>query len=680
MSPKRLKIVAPAVSSSAKPTVLVRCRTSAFAVVSAVGTCAVVVLAVTALSGSPVATATTSTARAAVSAPPQVEIVGHGWGHGRGLSQYGALGYAKDQGWSREQILGHYYSNTSAGSVPASSTPDPDRLRVELLYMSGRQTTVSLGDGAIELVASDGSVVATSGANTNTVTLIAKGSEITARFGSGCDGPWERALDLGSASIRVRARTEGTAQANLLQVCGPSFSVWYDGDIVSTISNSQQRTTNIVTVDQYLRGVVPNEVPASWPATVLEVQAIAARSYVLAGDQRFSPVADTCDTTRCQVYDGRFTTRGGWRRSTQSTTDDAVKATSGMVRTLSDGKIARTEFSSSSGGYTAGGDFPAVPDDGDAVADNPNSTWTTTVNLSSIEKQHDLGRIAELAIVERNRLGRDGGRVLRAEYRFERGTVEVSGDDFRRAFGLKSNWFTPGPVMRGGVATDTETVSGGETSEDVDVSDTGKDADTGTGQEFVKRTFERLQGREPTASELDQWSTKAETRTGKRELATELVDTEYFAGVLIDDLYETALARSSDDSGRAYWIQTMKDGFAYEQVGVHFYGSDEYFTRMQRSEDRFVVSLYRNILGREPDAEGRRYWNETLAQDAGNVVVAESFYRSVESRRDRSRRLYERVLDQNPNAEQVEALASRLLEIDDLALAAEIAVSEGADG
>lgn len=46
-----------------------------------------------------------------------VVVVGHGWGHGRGMGQYGAYGYAVDQGWSSAQILSHYYGGTKAGSI-----------------------------------------------------------------------------------------------------------------------------------------------------------------------------------------------------------------------------------------------------------------------------------------------------------------------------------------------------------------------------------------------------------------------------------------------------------------------------------------------------------------------------------------------------------------------------------
>ena len=50
-------------------------------------------------------------------APDTITVEGRGWGHGRGLQQWGALGYAVDHGWSYEQILQHYYSNTTSSYV-----------------------------------------------------------------------------------------------------------------------------------------------------------------------------------------------------------------------------------------------------------------------------------------------------------------------------------------------------------------------------------------------------------------------------------------------------------------------------------------------------------------------------------------------------------------------------------
>src|SRR6266508_3091331 len=141
---------------------------------------------------------------------------------------------------------------------------------------------------------------------------------------------------------------------------------------------------NLVGVDDSVRGVVPRESPASWPAAPLEAQAVAARSYGLAeggeGGTRFA-WAKTCDDIFCQVYGGAGLNGS---RLEQPSTDAAVAATAGEVLRYGDGRLARTEFSAASGGYTNGTPtcgtcaFPAVPDDGDFAAPYPN--WGTAGN------------------------------------------------------------------------------------------------------------------------------------------------------------------------------------------------------------------------------------------------------------------------------------------------------------
>src|SRR3712207_638292 len=48
-----------------------------------------------------------------------VVVEGRGWGHGVGLSQYGAYGFALREGRDHESILRHYYTGTTVGSAPA---------------------------------------------------------------------------------------------------------------------------------------------------------------------------------------------------------------------------------------------------------------------------------------------------------------------------------------------------------------------------------------------------------------------------------------------------------------------------------------------------------------------------------------------------------------------------------
>lgn len=110
------------------------------------------------------------------------------------------------------------------------------------------------------------------------------------------------------------------------------------------------RTINNVLLEDYVKGVVPAEMPTSWAANAVRAQAVAARSYAVRL-QRFARYSeyDICDTTACQVY-------GGMSRET-SGGNAAVKATAGSIVTYR-GVVALTQFASSNGGYSARGDYP----------------------------------------------------------------------------------------------------------------------------------------------------------------------------------------------------------------------------------------------------------------------------------------------------------------------------------
>ncbi|MEM7273232.1 MAG: SpoIID/LytB domain-containing protein [Actinomycetota bacterium] len=590
----------------------------------------------------------------AMTAAPTMELAGRGWGHGRGMSQYGALGYARDFGWSSAQILDHYYGGTSAGTAPRPGAVDPDNLRVDLVYLRGRATTVALDAGNLEVLAPDGTVLHTA---TGAVRLTAQSGGLQLAVGSGCDGGFADIALLGHTTVRVRATGNPADQSGLLQACGPSYRTWYDGEIWAIATSSGQRTVNLVTVEGYLRGVVPNEVPALWPTETLQAQAVAARSYVLAGDTRWSGYADTCDSTLCQVYDGRYTTRGGLRSATHARTDAAIAATTDVVRLRGNGTVARTEFSSSSGGHTVDGDFPAVVDLGDAVTSNPNHTWTAVVDLTSYEDEVDLGPLLGAAVVTRDGNGAWGGRVEQARFYFEDGVTTLTGDQVRRRFGLKSNWFRFGPVERSGNAA------------------SGVDLESAT--RFVDEAFRRLAGRTPNQAEIDRWVRAL--RVGNRQTLTDqLAGGEHFAGVLVDDLYRIAFGRSSDPDGRRYWMDEMASGLKYEHLGTLFYGSAEYVLRSGATDAAFVDTLYRDVLGREADAGGRQYWLRQLADGLATPPdVANSFFVSIESRRDRADAMYLRVLGTAAGPDLVDRHAARLLEVDDLTLAAELATELG---
>lgn len=222
---------------------------------------------------------------------------------------------------------------------------------------------------------------------------------------------------------------------------------YYRGELRAVHNNGAQRTVNAVPVESYLRAVVPLEMPASWAllgdgagAAALQAQSVSARSYSL-GENRTS-YARTCDTISCQVYGGRAVRRNGTLSSNENDlSNTAIADTAGVVR-IRDGEVARTEFSSSTGGWTAGGVFPAVEDLGDAVSINPNFDWDVQIDIDNIESRFSNRQLDKAYISERNGLGQDGGRVFEVTLEFGEETFTMTGNEFRRAFGLKSDWFT----------------------------------------------------------------------------------------------------------------------------------------------------------------------------------------------------------------------------------------------
>jgi SpoIID/LytB domain protein len=182
----------------------------------------------------------------------------------------------------------------------------------------------------------------------------------------------------------------------------------------------------------------------------LRAQAVVARSYAAAGDTRwgdlhsaFAARATTCDDTFCQVYGGlaSISTTGAITYKTDPRTNTAVDETAGEVRRTASGGVARTEFSSSTGGWTAGGAFPAVVDEGDAVSNNPNHSWATSVARSKLETTYNLGTLTSIQVLDRNDLGDMGGRVVTIRLSGTSRTVDITGNQLRSALGLKSDWY-----------------------------------------------------------------------------------------------------------------------------------------------------------------------------------------------------------------------------------------------
>lgn len=356
---------------------------------------------------------------------------GHGYGHGRGMGQWGAYGYAINYAWSHPTILAHFYGGTGLGAEPNST------ISVRLSGQDGKDLIVTSGHpftvGGILVAA--GSAAALS---------IRSDGKFLLNTRYSCSGPDVWSTVLSSSRILSTVANSGNDLNAMLSLCLPAESRQYRGELALVNDGGAARTVNTVYMDEYLRAVVPSEVPASWSdgggglgASAVRAQAVAARSYAYAENR--SSYAKTCDTTSCQVYTGAG--RNGVSLEDPRTTAAVTDTYNQVLRMSSSGAIARAEFSSSTGGYTAGGTFPAIRDDGDIAS--PHHSWIASFSATQAGSALGVGTLTGFEVTARNGLGADGGRVLSVRVSGTSATVQLTGNDVRSRLGLMSDWFSP---------------------------------------------------------------------------------------------------------------------------------------------------------------------------------------------------------------------------------------------
>ncbi|MEM7338569.1 MAG: DUF4214 domain-containing protein [Actinomycetota bacterium] len=182
-------------------------------------------------------------------------------------------------------------------------------------------------------------------------------------------------------------------------------------------------------------------------------------------------------------------------------------------------------------------------------------------------------------------------------------------------------------------------------------------------------------GREPSADEVDYWNGWLTYRGGRKLVALDLARSPQWAGSRIDVLYQDVLGRPADGPGAAYWLQQNQQGVRLDAIATQFYGSPENVVR-NGGRAGFVDSLYRELLGREADAQGRAFWIAQLRAGVPPDQVVSGFYASVESRQRRVRELYTELLGRTPGPSGLDYWVQRLGRIDDGELAAELAASD----
>lgn len=375
----------------------------------------------------PPATPSASADPAVAATAGNFTIRGAGYGHGYGLSQYGAYGAAR-KGLTWRQILTFYYPGTRL-----SPTPTGTRLRVWITADDDSSLRVQ-PDRGLQVRDSSGhrlTLPAGPGYTSWRISRAGSGYRLDYRTAT---GEWKTRPNSLATSTWSFSTT-----AQVVQVVLPGRGTRaYRGSVALVKRGTDGRTVNTVPLEDYLRAVVPAEMPTSWSADAVRAQAVAARSYAVRLRDHYDYAGyDICDTPACQVYGGMARENSGG--------DAAVKATAGVIVTYR-GTVALTQFASSNGGAAATGSMAylrAQPDPYDGVV--ASHAWTKTISAASVARAWpSVGTVRQLQVVGRDGSGRWGGRVSKITIIGSRTSVTVSGSTFQWRFRMRSTLYTVG--------------------------------------------------------------------------------------------------------------------------------------------------------------------------------------------------------------------------------------------
>jgi peptidoglycan hydrolase-like amidase len=391
-----------------------------------------------------------------------VKITGGGWGHGMGMSQYGAYGRALS-GQTYREILTHYYTGAHVRAVKM-----PSHIRVGLLQ---GQSSISVSSIALNSKGGAG-VFRVKGAKKR---LAKGGAHVSWRVEPSSTGGMHLYKN-GTAIKRNGNAVFGSPSRPLLfmyrrygsmvHVADKNNNYKYGrlefGSYSSTSCGAGfcLRLVDTQSMQKYLYGL--GEVPSSWPHAALKAQVIAGRTYAFAktkasGQHRYPCDCAVYDSTLDQAYvgDEKRTGSGVYWRDWKG----AVKATKAEVL-LHASQPIEALYMSSSGGYTENNEnvwggtpvsyLRGVKDRADRVAANPNHSWTVTMPwrqfASDLRSSYNVGTVERFQLVPPFGVsGRvtvvkpgvgGGARIVGTN-----GVVRASGYGVKLALGLKDTLF-----------------------------------------------------------------------------------------------------------------------------------------------------------------------------------------------------------------------------------------------
>ncbi len=376
---------------------------------------------------------------------PVWTFTGAGWGHGVGMSQYGALGMALE-GADAAEIIDHYYSGAYLDQLSNRSVPSwwsaPYPLSVGL-EQDVNTVTIKAINGSIEVchLKGDNNPCAPS-------TVAANSTVVVTGDGETCEVSVDGGAAVGGTCVvDVEWDDNGTNRVKV----GPTEYA-HGGLRIRHDGNGELNVILDIELEQYLRGIA--EMPGGWPSAALEAQAIAARNYTVR--RVLDTSTDTGDPTRacgCHLYDTIYDqVYAGWSKEGVSPNSwiSAVEATTGRVAVHPSTNLVFTAYySSSSGGATEdnesvwGGSplqfLRSVSDPWSVSADvdNPFASWEIPFTSSKIESILGWDTLIDVELIHGppgavvRFSGVDGGISV---------SVDFQGDLLRTTFDLRSPW------------------------------------------------------------------------------------------------------------------------------------------------------------------------------------------------------------------------------------------------
>lgn len=413
-----------------------------------------------------------------------VTFVGAGWGHGVGLSQFGAYGASRD-GWSVAQIMSHFYKGSSIGVMGEGGVAAAEPLWVNLerdvssLVLVAHETNLAPPEPVVVTrgnedpweLGKDHRLLIDWDEAAGTCAL-----EIQDPWGATLDTPgpgpcnfditWDGWVDKPSRKIEIEGCEQMDWNLGAERPCE-----YARGDLHLRVGPGGMDLTVELDIDDYVLGI--SEMPYYWAESggleALKAQAIAARSYARElqidrdepGNNRCAAWCDVRDTT----WDQRYI---GWGHAGTGIDQwiEAVETTAGQVVTHPDAPndgVVRAYYSSSSGGATENveeiwkaWDSPveywSSADDHWALDSslNNNASWTAEFDADFVAGKFGLDTLESAVVISRNTSGSANTIRFTGLKNGQETTIDEASGSVRSALGLKSIYFdvafgNPGP-------------------------------------------------------------------------------------------------------------------------------------------------------------------------------------------------------------------------------------------